>query len=402
MSEPALRALFGSHGANQSDVVQQLGVHILKVPESKRARVLNALKRNPDIEFVEPNYLVKPALVPNDSYYSSEWHLPKIQAAQAWDLSTGTNAVIVAILDTGIDATHPELAAKLVPGWNFYDNNADTSEVYRHGTAVAGTAAAASNNGTGVASLAWNCLIMPIRVSDPNGYGSTLAMSQGLIWAADHGARVANISYGVTGSATVTSAAEFFQSKNGVVTVSAGNESTFDASTDNPSVLTVSGTDTTDVLASWSNTGNNIDLAAPGVSIVTTGGGGTYVAGTGTSFSAPIVAGVAALVISANPSLTAVQVQDILKQNADDLGAPGFDTSFGFGRVNAYRAVLAATSVAPTPPDTTAPSVTITAPTPGSTVSGTVTISVSAADNVGITQVDCFVNGALLGTSSSA
>src|SRR5207249_4084523 len=112
------------------------------------------------IEFAEPEYLIDPDALPNDPYYASQWHLSKIQAPQAWDLSTGANTVIIAILDTGIDASHPDLASKLTPGWNFYDENSDISEVYKHGTAVAGTAAASGNNSVGVASVAWASLIM--------------------------------------------------------------------------------------------------------------------------------------------------------------------------------------------------------------------------------------------------
>src|SRR5205823_6228067 len=141
------------------------------------------------------------------------------------------------------------------------------------------------------------------------------------------------------------------------------------------------------------------DLAAPGVAIYTTGKGGGYVVGTGTSASAPIVAAVAAMVLSVNPSLTAIQVQDILKQSADDLGAPGWDPSYGWGRVNAYKAVLAATGGSST--DTTPPSATITSPSDGSKLSGTVTIGVSAADNVGVTKVECYISGLLASTSTT-
>jgi thermitase len=400
IAEDQLQNVFASVDAKQEDIIQQINVRILSVPETVRDRILDALSHRPDIEFAEPDSLIAPDLVPNDFNYISEWHLPKIQAPQAWDLTTGSSSVIIAILDTGVDGTHPDLASKLVPGWNFYDNTSDTSDVVGHGTAVAGSAAALSNNSIGVASIAWGCKIMPIRVSDSLGYGSILAMAQGLIWAADHGARVANISYKVTTSSTVTSAAQYFQSKSGVVTISAGNDGTFDSSPDNPYVLTVSATDSTDLLASFSCTGANIDLAAPGVGVSTIIAGGAYGAGTGTSFSAPVVAGVAALVISMNPGLTGVQVQDILKQTADDLGSAGWDANYGYGRVNAYKAVFLATGTPPA--DSTAPSAIITAPAAGDTVAGVVSIDVSATDNLGVTKLECYANGMLMGTSSSA
>src|SRR5262249_17298102 len=153
-----------------------------------------------------------------DTYYPNEWHLPIIQAPQAWDITTGSTNIIVAILDTGVDGTHPDLAGKLVAGWNFYDTNSDTSDLNGHGPAVAGTAVAASDNTLGVAGVAWDCMIMPIRVSDSNGLAMTSTFATALTWAADNGARVANISFTVSTSPTVASAAQYFQSKGGVVT----------------------------------------------------------------------------------------------------------------------------------------------------------------------------------------
>src|SRR5207237_3933002 len=134
-------------------------------------------------------------------------------------------------------------------------------------------------------------------------------------------------------SATVQSAAQYVQSKSGVVAISAGNDCTFDSAADNPYVLKVSATDSNDAIASFSTTGNGVDLAAPGVSVLTTSVGGKYNNWSGTSFSAPVVAGVAALVFSANSTLTGAQVVDILHKTADDLGAAGFDTQYGYGRV---------------------------------------------------------------------
>jgi len=405
VAEAAVRSLFLNSGAQEQGRIEQINVRIVNVPPGKLAIIMDALNRNPNIEFVEPDYLIEPDAIPADPFYSFAWHLPQISAPSAWDVTTGSTNVIIAILDTGVDSSHPELTAKLVPGWNFYNDNADTSDLFGHGTPVAGAAAAASNNGQGVSSVAWNCLLMPIRISDTNGYGILSAMANGLTYAADRGARVANISFRASGSFTVSNAAAYFQSKGGVVTISAGNEAVFDATPDNPFVLTVSATDTGDVLASFSNTGNNIDVCAPGVNILTTAVGGNYGSGTGTSFSAPVVAGVAALVISANPSLSGAQVQDILKGSVDDVGTPGWDTSFGWGRVNAHRAVVSAIETPANtnaPPDTTAPSATITAPLAGSTLSGVVTININATDNVGVTRVECYMNGTLASTSSNA
>jgi hypothetical protein len=190
-------------------------------------------------------------------------------------------------------------------------------------------------------------------------------------------------------------------SKGGVVIMSAGNSGTFDTTAENPYIVTVSGTDSSDALASWSTTGNCVDLAAPGVSIYTTNNGGGYGSWTGTSFSSPIVAGVAALVISANPNLTGPGVRDCLTKSADDLGPAGWDTSFGWGRVNATKAVLLATGGTPTP-DTTPPSVSFTSPADCATVSGTVTAQASASDNIGVASVSLYVDGVKSSTDTAS
>jgi thermitase len=374
------------------------GVKVLSLPPNASERALErAFRKRAEVESAEVDLLVPPdGVTPNDPLFPSQWHLPRIAAPDAWSSTTGSSGIIIAILDSGVDGSHPDLAQKMVSGWNFYDNNANTADVYGHGTKVAGTAAASGNNGTGVASVAWNCLIMPVRISDTTGYAYYSDIARGLTWAADHGARVANISYMVTTSATVTSAAKYFYDHGGVVSSSAGNYSTFDSSADNPYILTVSGTDENDALYSWSNTGNNIDLAAPGCVGNTTTMGGGYASACGTSFSAPIVAGVAALVLSMNSSLTPAQVTNILRQSADDRGPAGWDPTYGYGRVNAARAVESAWSVADTQPL----SVSITSPSNGATVSGQVSVQASATDSVAVTSVRLYVDGTLYGTGS--
>ena len=279
-------------GANDLGEIPETGVHILDLPAGANEEAfVHAFKSQPEVEFAELDRILPPAeMLPNDFWYSSEWHLPKISAQNAWPMTIGSSSITIAICDTGVDATHPDLASKIVPGWNVYNNNSNTADVNGHGTAVAGAAASCSNNGIGVASVAWGCSIMPIRISDANGNATFSSMANGITWAANHGARVANVSYIGTDSATVKSAAQYMQSKGGVVTVAAGNYSTFGSAPDNPYVLTVSATNTSDVLSSFSNYGNNIDLAAPeGVYTTTRGGGYSYQGGT--SFSAPIVAG---------------------------------------------------------------------------------------------------------------
>ncbi|HEY6118733.1 MAG TPA: S8 family serine peptidase [Pyrinomonadaceae bacterium] len=396
------RQVIAGLGARDADTIPGLGVHILDLPfQSDESAFVQAFRGSSEVEFAERDRIVEPADInPNDPFFTSEGQLPVIGAGGAWTMTTGSPNVIIAILDTGVEATHPDLAPDLIPGWNTFDNNSNTSPVIDHGTTTAGTAGAASNNGIGLASICWSCKIMPMRVCDSNGWGSYSAIATALTWASDHGARVANISYMVTTSATVTSAAQYFQSRGGVVTSSAGNYSTFDSSPDNPYILTVSATDWNDTIYGFSNTGNNIDLAAPGYVFTTfTGGGYGYAAGT--SYSAPVVAGVAGLVISANPRLTGAQVRDILKQSADDLGPVGWDSTYGWGRVNANRAVTMAIGGGSTT-DTTPPSVNFNSPSSGATVSGPVSISVGASDNVGVSTVSLSIDGGSFATDAAA
>ena len=393
------RQLIAQVSARDAKEIRGTGIHIVELAQGSDAEaVAKAFRLQPEVAFAELDMLIAPSTTPDDPSYPAQWHLPKIGSPAAWATDTGNSNVIIAILDTGVDPNHPDLAPKLVPGWNVYDNNADTHDVYGHGTQVAGAAAATGNNTMGVASVAWGCDIMPIRISDLAGYASLSTVASGLTWAADHGARVANISYAVSDYSSTASAAQYFQSKGGVVTISAGNDGVFDSSPDNPYVLTVSATTNLDNVATFSNTGNNIDLGAPGTMVYTTCNGSAYGYGSGTSFSAPLVAGVAALVLSANPALTPSQVQDILRQSADDKGPAGWDPGYGSGRLNAANAVaMAGNPPPPPPPDTTAPTVSITSPTNGAAVSGVIQILVTASDNVALSLVSSSANGVFLG-----
>ena len=402
--EVVLEQVFRSLGARAIDDLPQIQVRVLQVPDRALHRVMTALQNNPNIHFAEPDFLLAPDAIVNDPYFSSQWHLSKIQAPSGWKSTAGSSNLKIAIIDTGVEATHPDLKDKLLSGWNFYSGNSDTSDVHGHGTAVAGTAAAAANNGVGVASVAFGAAILPIRVTDDNGYAYESTIAKAVNWAADQGSRVANISFRVSNSSTIKSAARYFQSKGGVVVVSSGNDGLFDSAADNPYVLTVSATDSNDAITSWSNTGNNIDLAAPGLYILTTHPGAGYSYWSGTSFSAPVVAGAAALVLSANPTLSGVEAADILKKSADDVGAAGWDTQYGAGRVNVSRAVSMASAVSneTSPSDIIAPVIIITSPSEGARVGNNTSVYVNAADNVRVTKVELYVNGRLTASSTSA
>lgn len=393
-----------AQGASEIDEIAQIRVKRIKVPAQARDRVKAALAKNPHIAFVEENHFAEPTAVPNDSSYGSQWHLPKIQAPQGWDITTGAASFPIAIIDSGVDADHPDLASKLMTGRNFLDGSVNTDDTHGHGTSVAGAAAAASNNGTGISGVSWGSPIMPLQVFNSTTSALYSTIASAITWATDNGAKVINISMaGSTSSLTMENAINYAWNKGVIVVASAGNSSTsapyYPAACKN--VVSVSATTSGDLKASWSNFGATVDVSAPGVSIYTTTKGGGYGSVSGTSISAPITAGLVALIWSANPTLTNAEVVDILLQNSDDLGVAGFDETFAHGRINAFKSVSVAKSFAPQP-DLTAPTATITSPGNSATVSGSVFFNVAALDDKAVSKVEFYLNGTLLGSDTTA
>ncbi len=389
-------ALEGLGTASVGDI-PQIRLKRIKVQSHEFEKVKAALKKNPHIKFAEPNYIAEASFTPNDARYYSQWHLQKISAAPGWDISTGSTNVPIAIIDSGVDPTHPDLTGKLISGYNFVAGNTDTHDVMGHGTAVAGSAAAISNNYTGVAGVAWQNPVMPLVVINSSNYATYYDIAMAITYAADHGAKIINLSLaGSSSSSTLQNAVNYAWNKGAVIFAAAANYSTstpyYPAACNN--VVAVSATTSSDTPASFSNYGNWVDISAPGVSILTTTNGGTYSSWSGTSFSSPIAAGLGALIMSVNSSLTNTQIVDIIEKNADDLGAPGFDPYFGYGRINVYKSVLAAYNTMPAP-DGIAPTAAITSPVNSATVVGSVTVNVSAGDNVGVSKVELYVNGTL-------
>jgi subtilisin family serine protease len=403
VSKGKIDTLLKAHGAATSGEIETIRIRKINVSDHALEKVKGALEKNPNISFVENNYLAEAADVPNDERYPSQWHLPKISAPDGWDLNTGAETVPIAIIDSGVDPTHPDLRDKLIAGYNFLGNNTDTQDVRGHGTAVAGSAAAMTDNGTGIAGVAWNNPIMPLVVLNADDYATYYDIARAINYAADNGVRIMNISIGgSSASSTLQNAVNYAWNKGAVIFACAHNYSTetpyYPAACAN--VVAVSATTSSDTRASFSNYGDWVDISAPGVAILTTNRGGGYGSWSGTSFSSPITAGVAALILSANPSLTNAQVVDILTQTADDLGTTGFDKYFGYGRVNAFQSILAAMGSAPEP-DTTDPSVTITSPQDDAAVNGGITVSVSATDEGGIDHVELYVDGDLLASDNT-
>jgi thermitase len=240
-----------------------------------------ALRRNPAVAYAEPNYLYHADTVPNDPRYPQLWGLAKINAPAAWNVTTGSPAVTVGIVDTGIATDHLDLSANVVPGHDFVQGDSDPRDFNGHGTHVAGTIGARGNNGRGVAGVNWQVGLMPVRVLDGSGSGSNANVTAGLAYACTHGASIVNASLGGTAYSTAMRDA-IASCPNALFVVAAGNDGVSDdrvphypcnygAGLDNlPNVVCVAATDTSDTLAGFSNYGQSVDLAAPGVSIPST------------------------------------------------------------------------------------------------------------------------------------
>jgi hypothetical protein len=368
-----------SVGGIADRVLDAIGVTrvALPIPSTDDEIGLTSLRlaRDPAVISVEPDSTGTVQFTPNDSLYLTDpffglgqWGIRTTHVDQAWDVTRGSPAIIVAVVDTGIDANHPDLAGVSLPGTTFVtspDPQCDASSTIDdngHGTHVAGLIAANGNNGQGIAGVAFGVRILPIKALDCQGSGLLSDVASSVIWATDHGARIINISLGSSSAqATLEDAIRYAVAHNVLVVTAAGNcgvPSTRCGSVNEPSypgaypeTLAVGATDVNDLRASFSNIDPYVALSAPGVRIWSTtptypttlskNAPGTtgYAAFSGTSQAAPFVAGVAALVLSGDPTLTAVQLADRLRSTADDLGAPGPDPSFGAGRVNALRAV---------------------------------------------------------------
>ena len=342
------------------ETVPGLGVLKLEVPVGREVESALQLQSDPLVEWAEPNQMAEALRIPDDPLYQQfQWNLRKILAEQAWDITTGSPDVIVAVLDTGIDASHPDLAGRLIPGYDFLNDSPNPDDDSGHGTHNAGIIGASSNNSIGIAGMAWNVRIMPIKVLNANGEGPDSVIARGIIYAADHGAQVINMSFGSPVSSQILAEAiRYAWGKGALLVAGAGNTAKTNNSMVYPAavdpVLAVAATDENDEVADFSQHHPYVGISAPGVNIVSTYWRGSeyktaYLSAKGTSAAAPLVSGVAALIKSVNPSLTNSQMKQILLDTADDLGAPGKDEYYGTGRLNAYKALLVARLTAATP-----------------------------------------------------
>ncbi len=358
--------LLAARGLQAVASIQSIGVIKVAVEPGRELETIDSLRRDPNVLYAEPNYLAFAFdTAPNDPSYGSQWGLPKISAPAAWDISTGSSDVVIAVVDTGIDLDHPDLSCsgKLTAGWDFYNNDATPDDDNGHGSHVAGIAAACTNNSTGVAGVAWGARLMSVKVLNSGGSGTYEGVAAGITYAVDQGADVINLSLGgFDDSATLLNAVQYADSNGVLVVAAAGNcaQDGYQCSyLWNPimypaaysTALAVAATDSTDSWATFSEYHPYVDVAAPGVSIYSTVAGGGYDYKSGTSMATPHVAGLAALVWSVKPDLTHDQVRDVIQSTADDLGDPGKDDYFGYGRINAWRA-LASISLQTSPDQT--------------------------------------------------
>jgi len=390
--QTGVQSLLRAEDVSILDEIGNFGLLLLSVPQGRELEKIEELKRSPLVEYAEPNYVIQiadtiavephyslraPDVVPNDPSYPSQWNLPGIEAPAAWDITTGSDKVIIAVIGTGVSLDHPELQDKIwtnpgeipgngidddrnnfvddVHGWDFVNWPGEPQDDHGHGTFVAGIASAETNNGILIAGVSWGAEIMPVKVLDREGVGSIADANGGIIYAADNGAKIINLSFTLTGSAysnAVQNVVNYAHSRGALVVAAAGDSA--DGSYQYPAalnhVVSVVATDRDDERWSDSTYNDRVDIAAPGDGIRSFWEGG-YGLISSTHMATPHVSGLAALIWSVNPHLTNVQVTGIITSTAVDLGDPGWDEYFGWGRIDAAAAVMTTTHYLQVEPD---------------------------------------------------
>ncbi|MBU2632875.1 S8 family peptidase [Patescibacteria group bacterium] len=363
----------GNNSTVRSKIVD-LNVLVLKVPQAAEEKVAFALSHNPNVEYAELDYMAQALMTVDDPYFSTQWGLENtndadIDAPAAWDITKG-NETIVAILDSGVSKNHPDVSAQVVVDRANYSDSATDDDVYGHGTHVGGIVAAMTNNGVGVAGVCPDCKLMSVKVLNDSGSGAYSWIANGITYAANHGAKVINMSLGGSRkSITLENAVNYAWNKDVVVVAAAGNSGnqskTYPGAYTN--AIAVAATDNQDKKASFSEYGSWVDVAAPGVSIYSSWNDNSspsnpqpdcisatecYKYASGTSMSTPMTAGVVALIWSTNKYTTASQVRNRLEVTADKIAGTG--TYWSAGRVNAFNAVDG-NYILPTPTPTPTP-----------------------------------------------
>jgi len=376
--KPSVRRLWAetaisAYGASTERIIPGTNIYKVRIPEGASVEtIVQVMKQNPSIEHVEPNYIARIAATPNDTLFNLQYALyntgqeigvpgspqgknrADIKATAAWEETKGSADIVIAVLDTGVELLHPDIKNKLMSaGRDLVNDDFDATDDNGHGTYVAGIAGAETNNNSGIAGVAWNAKILPVKVVDKDGSGFYDWIIEGITWAADQGADVINLSLGGEDtSQLLLEALEYAYKKQAVIVASAGND---DAAVLYPAayddyVLAVSATDYNDSRPSWSNKGPQVDVAAPGVRIVSLvptwyfgPGSLPYGFGEGTSASAPHVAGLAGLLKGLKPFLKVNEIMDVIRFSSDDVNSaeqPGKDDFLGYGRINMEKALV--------------------------------------------------------------
>lgn len=338
-------------------------IYVFKVPQDiDPLTVAQEYRLDPAVEIAEPNYIFQLfEVTPNDRFYSDQWAPPLTQTNIAWEYERGNDNIVIAIIDSGVDYTHEDLVAKIVPGYNFLDGNSDPFDYGSHGTYCAGIAAAITNNGLGISGISWGSKIMPVKVARENGGVVVCTLDtlvQGIYYAVDNGADVISLSLGGScPSGILQQAIDYAYNRACIVIAAAGNSNDetrhYPAACDH--VVAVAATDKYDVKADFSSYGTWVDISAPGVDILSTiprQDLQDYALGSGTSAACPYVAGVMALMLSRYSGHSTQEIVDAVLGSADYIynWNPEYRGKLGTGRVNAYRALVYNDTTEPTVP----------------------------------------------------
>ncbi|MEW6103097.1 MAG: S8 family serine peptidase [bacterium] len=325
-------------------------VYKLKFPKDVDIfKVIEAYKKDLNVEYAEPNYIVKALFTPNDPYFGMQWGLDKIKANNGWDITMGTTGVIIAIIDTGIDLDHPDLYStstpfsvadpKIIKGYDYVNNDLEPDDDNGHGSHVAGIASALTNNEIGGAGVAGDCKVLAIKVLNKDGYGEVADVAYAILEASRHpGIKVINLSLGGSDFSQVAEdACDEARNKGILVVAAAGNENSTSKSypAGYDSVMAVAATDLADKKTSFSNYGDWVDICAPGEQIFSTINEGKYANYDGTSMASPFVAGLAGLLFSHFQGFSAEKIREIIEKTADSVTQSGL----GAGRINVQRAL---------------------------------------------------------------
>jgi LPXTG-site transpeptidase (sortase) family protein len=362
-----------SANATVGSQIKEINVMQVDVPKGEVAEAIASLSKCPGVLYAEPDYVAVMAdTIPNDPGWPNQYGLMAIHAPQGWDANTGSPAVTIAIVDTGVDLSHADLAGKIVPGIDFVNGDNIPQDDNGHGTHVAGIAAAITNNAIGVAGVSWGARIMPVKVLDATGTGSIANVAAGIVWAAQNGAEVINISLGCgllscpTPPQALLDAVNYAYGEGATLVAAAGNLGTnfvyYPARF--PHVIAVAATDQVNNHWTLSNYGPEVDVSAPGVQIYSTFRGNIYRYLDGTSMSTAFVSGLAAILRGLPTYSSPDQIAEKLGNSALDLGAPGRDDLYGFGLIQVDAAIQ---SFQPTPTPTFTPTFTPTPTSPANT-----------------------------------